>query len=345
MLTIVIRIIKIKLKIYLFGGVSLQKSHKIFSTKVLLFFLAQLIFVMVLCIGLIYYGPFTNIRDMIVTTAMTSLNHKYIATLFLSKDEIDKILQKNATSISTESENLSNVKANLFNRTDNIQLQEIKADHFKGYLLIIQDPKKVGVGTAGTLGKTGETLSSIVKRYNAIGGVNAGGFADANFTGSGGKPMGVIIENGQYKYVQSDAGRYDIVGFNDKDVLVIGTGWTFDKIKENKIRDGISFGPPLVINGKPMIINGNGGWGINPRTAIGQRKDGAVLLLAVDGRQSGSIGATLKETQDILIKYGAYNAANLDGGSSTTMIYNGTLVNNPCDLMGERAIPSAFIIR
>jgi exopolysaccharide biosynthesis protein len=112
-----------------------------------------------------------------------------------------------------------------------------------------------------------------------------------------------------------------------------------------KIRDAISFGPALIINGKPLIKKGDGGWGIAPRTAIGQRKDGTILLLVIDGRQKSSIGATLKDVQNVLLEYGAYNAANLDGGSSTTMYYNGNLINSPSDILGERAIPSAFIIK
>lgn len=105
------------------------------------------------------------------------------------------------------------------------------------------------------------------------------------------------------------------------------------------------FWTSLIINGKPTIKKGDGGWGIAPRTAIAQRKDGTVLLLVIDGRQKDSIGATLKEVQDILLKYDAYNASNLDGGSSTTMYYQDRVVNKPSDILGERAIPTAFIVK
>ena len=67
-------------------------------------------------------------------------------------------------------------------------------------------------------------------------------------------------------------------------------------------------------------------------------------MLVIDGRQADSLGATLKNVQDIFLQYGAYNAFNLDGGASTTMYYNSKLVNNPSDIMGERYVPCAFII-
>ncbi len=83
-----------------------------------------------------------------------------------------------------------------------------------------------------------------------------------------------------------------------------------------------------------------------PRTAMGQRKDGTILLLVIDGRQPGySLGATLIDVQNILYEQGAYVAANLDGGSSSTLFYNGKVVNKPCDMLGERMIPTAFIVK
>ena len=88
----------------------------------------------------------------------------------------------------------------------------------------------------------------------------------------------------------------------------------------------------------------NGGWGLAPRTAIGQRRDGTVIMLVIDGRQLSSIGATLRDVQDIMLEYGAYNAANLDGGSSSTMVYENRIVNIPSSKYGPRDLPSAFII-
>jgi len=117
-------------------------------------------------------------------------------------------------------------------------------------------------------------------------------------------------------------------------------------MREMNVAEGVSFGPPLIINGKKLITDGDGGWGVAPRTAIGQRKDGTILFLVIDGRQPGySLGATLLDVQNILYEQGAYVAANLDGGSSTTLYFNGKVVNKPCDMLGERMIPTAFIVK
>ena len=93
-----------------------------------------------------------------------------------------------------------------------------------------------------------------------------------------------------------------------------------------------------------MPVAGTGG-GLNPRTAIGQRADGAVLLLVIDGRQSHSLGATYKDCQQVMLDYGAVNAANLDGGSSTLMIYEGEHVNMCATLYGSRDMPTSFLVK
>ena len=80
------------------------------------------------------------------------------------------------------------------------------------------------------------------------------------------------------------------------------------------VRDAVSFGPVLVVNGEAVEVNGSGS-GLNPRTAIGQREDGSILLVVIDGRQVNSLGASYSDVIELMLEYGAVNAANLDGGS------------------------------
>jgi len=115
------------------------------------------------------------------------------------------------------------------------------------------------------------------------------------------------------------------------------------EMKASGVTEAVSFGPALIVNGK-KTIDDNGGWGSSGRTAIAQRKDGAIILLVIDGRQIGSLGATLQEVQDELYNMGAVNATNLDGGSSATMVYDDEVINNPSDSLGERSIPSIFYV-
>ncbi|SKA79774.1 Exopolysaccharide biosynthesis protein [Caloramator quimbayensis] len=307
--------------------------------KVMFFLVFEFIFCTAFGTYLVFYGPFKNIRNTIVTSAMTTMNHKYIAKLFLNDNEINKIMDENKVDSPTESENEDAIEVKY--SSNNVECINIESSRYKGYLLIVDNPRRVRIGTSSDLGKRGETLGQILKRYNAAAGINAGGFSNA-MTGTGGIPSGIIIEDGRIKFID-DEKTFNIVGFNNKDVLIVGQ-YKYDEIENLKLRDAISFGPALIVNGKPMIKKGDGGWGIAPRTAIGQTQDGKVLLLTIDGRQKDSLGATLKDVQDILLEYGAYNASNLDGGSSATMYNDGKLVNKPSDILGERAIPSAFIV-
>ena len=139
--------------------------------------------------------------------------------------------------------------------------------------------------------------------------------------------------------------KVDFIGMTKDGNLIAGM-YNKKELSELGAIEGLSFGPPLIINGEKVIKSGDGVWGISPRSAIGQKKDGTVLFLVIDGRQPGySIGATLVDVQNIMYEQGAYIAANLDGGSSTTLYYNGNVINKPADLLGERMIPTAFVVK
>ena len=169
-------------------------------------------------------------------------------------------------------------------------------------------------------------------------------FNDPQGNGNGGHPQGILISGGKILFKDSGVSSYDIIGLNKSNVLVLGH-YTLTQIKQMGIRDAVTFNPFLVVNGKPAITHGDGGWGIAPRTAIGQTRDGTILMLVIDGRQVGSLGATLKDVQDIMLKYGAYNVANLDGGASTVLYYDNQIVNHPSSRYGERHAPSFFIVK
>lgn len=286
------------------------------------------------------FGPFDNIKRTVVGAILKSRHPQYITWLF-SQDEIDKILGGISTAPKQE---LFKFK----NRTDSsLKLQKIDSSRFKGYILEIPDPKRLRVATAENMEEKGDTTSGIAKRNGAVAAINAGGFYDANGTGTGRSPYGFIMHEGKF-VLGGDASSDEVnefIGFN-KDGNLIAGNYSKGELVSMGIQEGISFGPPLVVNGKKMITSGDGGWGVGPRTAIGQRKDGTVLFLVIDGRQPGySIGATLRDLQNIMYEQGAYIAANLDGGSSSTLFLNGEVVNKPADLLGERMIPTAFIVK
>lgn len=286
------------------------------------------------------FGPFDNIKRTVVGAILKSRHPQYITWLF-SQEEIDAILGGISTA----------PKQELFkftSRSDSsLELKNIDSSRFKGFLLEIPDPKRVEIATAANLDEKGDTTSGIAKRNNAVAAINAGGFYDANGTGTGRSPYGFIIhDNGFILGKESDDSEVnEFVGFT-KDGNLIAGNYSKGELVSMGVKEGITFGPPLVVNGEKMITSGDGGWGVGPRTAIGQRKDGTVLFLVIDGRQpSYSIGATLRDLQNIMYEEGAYIAANLDGGSSSTLYLNGEVVNKPADLLGERMIPTAFIVK
>lgn len=307
-------------------------------------FICIIAFSIIFSILLVYYGPFTNCRDYIVARAMGAENTKFLATTFLSQKEIDAIIAVTNPVVDDGQENLSDVQVKAGGNigTGDIQVINITGKNYTGKLLVIPDPSKITLGVAPELGKIGATLSSIVKDAGAIGGVNAGGFMDDNFTGTGAEPDGIVIKDGSIVYQTSNKSKFQIVGFNKDNVLVVSNSMTVSQIKKSNLRCAISFGPALVLNGKSLVTSG--GTSLQPRTAIGQKKDGTVLLLVIDGRQSKSAGANLSDIADVMLKYGAYNAGNLDGGSSATMNFQGKTLNNPCDIAGERSIATAFLI-
>lgn len=169
-----------------------------------------------------------------------------------------------------------------------------------------------------------------------------GGFADPNGVGSGNILVDTVIMNKKLLYGNKST-RYSLIGLDNQGKLILGK-YNYQEAMNAGIESAVEFGPFIIVNGKNQIKNANAG-GIHPRMGIGQKQDGTMIFVAIDGRQPGySIGTSLLELQNIFERYGAYNAANLDGGSSATMYYNGKVVNKTSTPMGERYLPNAFII-
>jgi exopolysaccharide biosynthesis protein len=226
-----------------------------------------------------------------------------------------------------------------------ILIIKITGSGFVGKLAIVKDPTRVKVGVSATIGSSGQTVAQIADANEAVLAINASGFADYQATGNGGKVVGLLVSNGK-KYNSSVKGTFLNIGFGLDNRLYIGAS-----AADITYRDAVEFGPALIVNGDNVIedknlTKGSMGFGIQPRTAIGQTSDGTVLLMTVDGRKVGySLGCFVTDCADILTKYGAVQAANLDGGSSTIMVYRGKEITDPADSTHYgRAVPDAFIV-
>jgi exopolysaccharide biosynthesis protein len=308
-------------------------------------------------IGAIRVGIFPRLQSYLVTSFMVTMRHQYVANIVASGSTIDKIMALNTVETINEGTNAEDINIisegtqdeeseDLFKYTEksDVDMTNISGSKYKGYIITVRDPKRIKLAVSKTIGENGTYIKDLVNQEDGIAGVNASGFVDAAGKGNGGVPTGIVIKNGEVVYCEKGFNNYSLIGFNKDGVLILGN-YDINKIKELNIQEGVSFTPFLIVNNKPVKISGDGGWGINPRTAIGQKEDGSVVFLTIDGRQLQSIGATIKEIQDIMIEEGCVNAANLDGGSSSVMYYEDKLINSPSSKYGERPLPSAWIIK
>lgn len=296
-------------------------------------------------------GPSPTIRDLFVTTVMETSAAKFLAHIYFSDAEIEAIQEKNAVITVTDVTEVTDTGDNTdFTETDDslpkdtIELKDVSGLTFKGKMLIVHDPSRVSVAAAPIFNDEayGKRVEEFVAEANAVAGINGGGFEDENGTGRGASPIGLVIANSEILNGNPQT-KSPIVGFDKNNKLIVGT-MTGEQCLKLGVRDALSFGPTFIVNGKAAAVSGTGG-GLNPRTVLGQRADGAVLLLTIDGRQASSMGASYKDCIDVMLDFGAINAGNLDGGSSSIMVYNGEFINNCSSLYGSRKIPTAFIVK
>lgn len=312
------------------------------------------------------YGPWPGFRNFWITSAMTTMSHKYLATWFYSDETIQKVLENNQIIEVGEVTDPDLIKFRKYNGSmlifknkyekeiltkdkgnDLYKVINISGKTYQGFLVAIYDPSKISIATTKYLGTKGESITDVAKREEAVIAMNAGGFYDPDWNSNGAMPHGTVIQNGQIVSDFQDANMGGgFIGFTKDNKLVLGK-MTKEEAIEAGYRDAIEFGPFLIVNGKSSFIKGNGGWGIAPRSAIGQRKDGIVLFLVINGRLPNSIGADMVDLTEIMENYGAYNAANLDGGSSTELVVNHKIINTPVagGENGLRDMPTFWIVK
>ncbi len=309
------------------------------------------------------YGPFSAFRDWYITTAMTTMTHQYLATWFFDDDVIEHVLNNNQIIETDKISNPDLIDKSLANKTtyeneyerqilerdeknNDYKIIEIKGKGYSGYLVAIYEPERIKTVVTKKLGTSGQYLTKMAADNDALIAINGGGFDDPNFNSTGGSPLGLTICSGKEATSKSYSGAGGIIGFDKDDRLLLGKMTTSQVTKAN-IRDCVTFGPFLIVDGVPSKVLGNGGWGSAPRSAIGQRKDGIVLFLVVDGRTVTRPGADMDDLIEVMQRYGAINAANLDGGTSSVLVVNDTIVNDPIDSTGAhktRPIATGFVL-
>lgn len=324
--------------------------------------LAVIIITLFLTIFLICHGPSASARNLFVTTILETGQLKFLASVFLSDSEISEIVSQNSLSTMQEEVDTGLITVDENTEKELIEIHKVSGNNFEGTMMIVNDPSKISLATTYPWSEYGKELDKLVTENNAIAGINGGlYYSDAN---KGGRPLGVTVSNGEIQDMSLGATGLHLIGFDEDNILRIIdiSNMNRNEIKElittEKIRDAVSFQEEasdsnnhfvkLIINGEKRELNGMGS-GANPRTAIGQREDGSVLLLVTDGRgKNGHLGATAADLIEIMSEYGAINAANIDGGSSSTMYYNGKYLMDSVTFYYSNSswrLPTAFIVK
>ena len=324
----------------------------------LIFFLLWTVLLMaVVLLGMIYVmekGPSPTLTATFCRSMRETSAIRWIPNIFLTDEEIDAIKSDNTENVDTQAVNTSLIHIAAGDpdepaeeQAPGLELIEISEGTVKGKLLIVRDPSRVILGTSNNLGRqAGLQLTDLVAKYNGVAGTNAGGFNDENGLGNGGIPQGLVITCGQLVWGGANT-AYHVIGLDNDNILHVGR-MTGQQALDLGIRDAVSFvthdglASALIINGEVQTHNLVSG--VNPRTAIGQREDGAILLMVLDGRSINTLGATMENVCDIMLRYGAVNAGNLDGGSSSVMVYDGAIINNCASVTGPRYIPTGFVV-
>ena len=304
-----------------------------------------------------------------VTTLLETGQLKFLVSWFVPAAEVQEIVNSNSMVKLDEDVDAGLITFEPFEDNEqnpeakDLEVIELSGRTYTAKLIKVRDPSRISLATIYPWRDTGVTLEELAKQSGAIAAINGGIYDSTN--NSGGRPYGVIVSNGEIQYNKpNEYPGLVLVGFDNDNILQIidVDGMTPAQlealVEEKGIRDAVTFQEEssdannhfvqLIINGNPRGMNGVGS-GLNPRTAIGQCADGSVLLLVTDGRgKNGHLGASAADLIEIMTQYGAVNAANLDGGSSTCMYYDGEYLMTSVTFYYSNSswkLPAGFIVK
>ena len=307
----------------------------------LLVFTVIILAVAALCLvlNLVFNGPSPAARKILTMSLTEASATKWVPGLFMDEETVAEIRKNVDAELPDEVTDTSQVVIQTGSMAstdewadypDGIYVEDIQGKTYNAHIMVIRDPSQVymATSTSGSFSRNvpGKRITEVIETEGAIAAVNAGAFFDNGTAGPevGSTPEGLVIAGGQVRWNSGKAPEEGFVGFNEDNIMVVAKTMTAEKAMELKIRDGCCFGPVLIMNGEVSMEAYNSASGYNPRTALGQRRDGAVIFLCIDGRQAGSLGGTYADIIDIMLEYGAVNACNMDGGSSSVMLYRDT---------------------
>ena len=331
---------------------------------------------LVLVLNMVFNGPSPAAQEVLTMSLIEASATKWVPALFIGEERVAEIranvnaelpddftdttqvvIQKGSAITSTSDE--------WANYPDGIKIERYAGDTYNAHIMIIRDPAQVYMATSTekySVNIPGKRITEMMEANpDAIAAINAGAFFDDGTAGTavGSYPLGLVVSDSKTVWTSGkQPGLEGFAGFNEDNILVVSKKNLTQKEAESlNIRDGCCFGPVLIMNGEQNMEAYNNNSGYNPRTAIGQRADGAVIFVCIDGRQAGSLGGTYADIIDIMVEYGAVNACNMDGGSSSVMMYRDTkglfgeagqvqMINNYSLLQSQpRKMPNFWMVR
>ena len=330
--------------------------------RIALFLLTNILLIAIALYGVMHVlakGPSPTARNLFVMSVKETSAMGFLANLFFTEEEIAQIMagpedvptedtdaslivipRPSGPAQESPDEPVADEWGLVDEDGDGIILENVKGEGYNGYMMIVLDPSRVVMASkVEDFGIRGYTVAEMVAEYDAVAGINAGGFFDPNGRGDGSIPDTLVVSGGNIYYPENGVGE-GFAGFDKNHILHVGS-MGVSEIQSKGIQSGVCFGPVLISNGVPREQTFSG---VNPRTAIGQRSDGAILMLVIEGRQVTSMGATYQDLTEIFLSYGAVNACNLDGGSSSMMWYQGGYVNKCASVVGIRPLPTTFLV-
>ena len=187
-----------------------------------------------------------------------------------------------------------------------------------------------------------DTTSDMAEENNAVLAINGDYY--------GARQSGYVIRNGVVYRSQGSNGEDMVISKDGSLSCISESDTTTDSLIQKQAWQVLSFGPVLVENGQ-VAVSENDEVGMamasNPRTAIGTVAKNHYLFVVSDGRTSESAGLSLYELANFMKSLGATNVYNLDGGGSSTMVFQGEVVNNPTtngNKISERAVSDILYI-
>ena len=217
----------------------------------------------------------------------------------------------------------------------------IREEFFRGVLILGRDPSRLSCAAAENWGVSGQRAGQIAQANGALVALTASGFDAAGPEGAyqtgaamcGGTAYGDHLKTG-YKRLELRS---------DDRLYVVDAPADFHP----DCTDATEWTPALIVDGQIVVTKDDHYNARNPRCCLGQARDGTILMLCIEGRYLDSLGATAPECAEILARYGAYQAMNLDGGTSAICWYDGQYITRCSDpgMPEGRVLPNVWIYK